>query len=105
MLILVTIFSIAGCGYSATTPVTSGPPVKKADAKPAKEVFVENVNRYADSGDADSSIMGLKDNLEQMKKEGVTVSDELTKAVDDLVNSQGAGAVKANAQNVLKLVP
>lgn len=91
---------LLGCGDGRETHYDEGTIVS---------THTQNVRTWlegvAQSGQLDSGAMLMKDEVAQMKTEGVDNVDEISSDLDALLNTKGAAQIKAKAKALLAKLP
>lgn len=91
---------VLGCGDGRETHFEEGTIVTTHTQN--VRTWLEGVSQ---SGQLDSGAMLMKDEVAQMKSEGVDNVDELSSDLDALLAAKGAAQVKAKAKSMLAKLP
>ncbi len=64
--------------------------------------WLEEISR---TGELDSGVIVMEEEISQLKEEGVENTDEITAAFNELKNATNPAAVRSHAQEMLRMLP
>ncbi len=100
--IALTLCLFAGCGGGSVSDHGLPTGTQVPTATQTVRGWVEDV---AKSGELNSGVSIIPEQIEAMKNEGVANTDEIRKAFDELAAASGASAVKTKANALLNKLP